>query len=205
MDLHERITQLTQGIGELYGPEISPNGDLIVFANELDGYQRIWIMNRNGSNTYELYDPDGTDALDPSWSPDGKKVLFAVGRGETKSLHIINMDGSGLQMVNNSFSTRGRSDWSPDGDTIASYSGASWHREIFLMQADGSDLRQISSGGNAQAPSFSPDGNWIVFTGYIDKYGDLDGCELYEMRVDGDEITRLTDNSYCDWQPRWGP
>jgi TolB protein len=40
---------------------------------------------------------------------------------------------------------------------------------------------------------------------YRDHPGEGDGCEIYVMRVDGSELHRLTDNDYCDWQPRWGP
>jgi hypothetical protein len=25
------------------------------------------------------------------------------------------------------------------------------------------------------------------------------------MKIDGSNLRRLTDNDYCDYQPRWGP
>ena len=106
--------------------------------------------------------------------------------------------------MSQAFRTRGRSDWSPDGKMIAGYSGESWLREIYILNVDGSNLHQISSGGNVQAPSFSPDGQWIAFTGYIDRYRDDNGCEIYVMRLDGSDVRRLTNNAYCDYQPRWG-
>ena len=31
------------------------------------------------------------------------------------------------------------------------------------------------------------------------------GCEIYVIRTDGTELRRLTNNEYCDYQPRWGP
>jgi tricorn protease len=74
------------------------------------------------------------------------------------------------------------------------------------MNANGSNVRQLTpSGGNSQGPSFSPDGQWVVFTGYFDQYGDDHGCEIYIIRVDGTNLRRLTNNDYCDYQPRWGP
>ena len=101
---------------------------------------------------------------------------------------------------------RGRSDWSPDGQSIVTYSGPAWNREIYIMNADGSNARQLTpSGGNSQGPSFSPDGKWVAFTAYFDKYGDDHGCEIYIIRIDGTDLRRLTNNDYCDYQPRWGP
>ncbi len=101
---------------------------------------------------------------------------------------------------------RGRSDWSPDGGYIVTYSGEAWNREVYIMDADGSNARQLTpSGGNSQGPSFSPDGQWVVFTAYFDHPGDDHGCEIYIIRIDGTDLRRLTNNDYCDYQPRWGP
>ena len=110
-----------------------------------------------------------------------------------------------MRRITNVSNLRGRSDWSPDGVTVATYIGTSWNRELFLLGTDGSNMRQITSGGNNLAPSFSPDGHWIAFTSYMDSYKDENGCEIYIMRINDGEIIRLTENDYCDWQPRWGP
>ena len=93
----------------------------------------------------------------------------------------------------------------PNCGSIATYSGQSWQREIILTDLNNSTSHQITNGGNNLAPSFSPDGNWIAFTSYMDKYKDDDGCEIYIMRTNGSDIHRLTNNDYCDYQPRWGP
>jgi TolB protein len=144
--------------------------------------------------------------LDPVWSPDGTQILFAYGAGENKRLYVVNRDSTNPHMMSSELLTRGRSDWSHDGKVIAAYSGLAPNREIYLMNSDGSNLHSITNGGNNLAPSFSPDGQWIVFTSYLDHLEDLiNGCEIYIMQVDGTEVKRLTNNGYCDYQPRWGP
>jgi len=195
---------LTSGMGEAAAPEISPNGSQIVFANNLSDIERIWVMERNGSNPHEIYRNLNGDSLDPSWSPDGR-ILFAYGNGANKQLQVINVNGAGLSPVNNSFSTRGRSEWSQDGNLIAGYSGQGWNAGIYIMNADGSNLHPLGIGGTALAPSFSPDSQWIAFTGYIDHPQEDNGCEIYIIRINGSDLRRLTNNDYCDWQPRWGP
>jgi Tol biopolymer transport system component len=204
MDLDGHQTQLTS-IGNSYAPEISPDRGHIVFSNSGGAFTSIWIMDRDGSNPREIFSPSGVGAFDPTWSPDGEKILFALGVGDGKKLHTINPDGSNLQVVSEEFTTRGRSDWSPKGDKIAGYSGGEWQRKVYLMNFDGSGLLQLFGQGNVQAPSFSPDSGWVAFTGYIDKMHNSNGCEIYILRLKDNELNRLTDNDYCDWQPRWGP
>jgi TolB protein len=197
--------QLTHNLGEVAGPAIAPDGRHIVFAVIIGQYSRIWLMDRDGGNPHEVYGHAGADSLDPTWSPDGSRILFASGVGTEKQLFTIASDGSDPQPVDTVFHTRGRTDWSRDGAWLASYAGSPWKWNMFLLHADGSGLKQIQVNGVALAPAFSPDGQWIVFTGYLDNPGNPDGCEIYVMKLNGNQVTRLTYNPYCDWQPRWGP
>jgi len=99
----------------------------------------------------------------------------------------------------------GRSDWS-SGGLITFDMGGPFQHDVYLMKADGSSLNKFSDGNNAQGASFSPDGQWIAFTAYTDVANkNQASCEIYIMQVDGTELRRLTNNAYCDYQPRWGP
>jgi TolB protein len=198
-------TQLTNRLGVLTGAEVSPDGTRITFARGMPSTNQVqvWVMNRNGDNPENIPQRFGWD---PTWSPDGKQILFASNQDGLTQLFIVNVNGRGLHKVTSLPSIRGRSDWSPDGQFIVTYSGPAWNREVYIMNADGSNVRQLTpAGGNSQAPSFSLDGKWVAFTAYFDKYGDDHGCEIYVIRVDGTDLRRLTNNDYCDYQPRWGP
>jgi TolB protein len=206
LDLATRTRlQLTHNLGEVSGPAISPDGSWIVFADNVTAFSSIWKMRRDGSGPHQVFARQGEDAVDPSWSPDGTQILFALGGGTDKQLYTIHPDGTGLHRVNADFRTRGRSSWSPDGTQIASYAGSPWNWGMYLIAEDGSGVLRIPVDGVALAPAFSPDGSWIVFTGYLDHPGDPDGCEIYVMRLNGSQPSRMTYNNYCDYQPRWGP
>ena len=197
------VTQLTERLGNLNGPEISPDGSKIVFKLSTANSNQLWLMERDGDNPRQIPNASGWD---PTWSPDGNSILFASDMQDTIQLYTIQLDGSELQKVSDLPAIRGRSDWSPDGSFIVTYSGQPWKRDVFIMNADGSNARMLTpTGGNSQGPSISPDGQWVAFTSYFDKYGDDHGCEIYIMRVDGTDVRRLTNNDYCDYQPRWGP
>jgi len=199
-----KSTQLTDRLGVLNAPEISPDGKSIVFMRwtvASDQYQ-VWMMDRDGKNPRRVFKGDGWD---PTWSPDGSKILFASDRDGSIELYYGNVDGSGIKRVSHLNDMRGRSDWSSQ-NLITTYAGGSWAREVFVMNLDGSEAHRVSpKGGNGQGPSFSPDGQWIAFTAYYDRFKDVNGCEIYIMRIDGSDLRRLTDNDYCDYQPRWGP
>jgi len=199
----KQLTDLKQNVGS---PEISPDNNLIIFHyREGSGNLQLWLMNRDGSGPHEIYSVSGRDAHDGTWSPDGAQILFAFGRAENNKLYVTDLNGREPLLLNNSIDTRGRSDWGP-GNLIVLDMGGSWAHDVYLMNADGSNLHQVSpSDMNAQGASISPDGKWITFTAYTnvaDK--DLSSCEIFIMRIDGTDVRQLTNNSYCDYQPRWG-
>jgi TolB protein len=198
--------QVTDELGILTAPEISPDGSQIVFTHSDGEDNSIWLINRDGSNPRHIYGTDTASAWDPTWSPDGSQILFAADAPNgTIQLFTMNADGTGAEQVSNLPNLRGRSDWSVQNQ-LTTYSGDSWRREIFVFYPENPAARQVSpTGGNGQGPSFSPDGNWVAFTAYYDHFMEEDGCEIYAVRTDGTALTRLTDNDYCDWQPRWGP
>ncbi len=207
MTLDGQAVRLTRDLGLLVAPEVSPDGRLVAFTRWTpQTTYGIWVMNRDGSEPHQVFGPPDGTGWDPTWSPDGKQILFASDMAGSVQLYIIDLDGKNLRRLTDLPGLRGRSDWSPDGRSIVTYAGQPWHREVYLLGVDGSDARQISPpGGNSQGPSFSPDGQWVAFTAYFDHYGDDHGCEIYIMRLDGSDLRRLTDNDYCDYQPRWGP
>jgi TolB protein len=202
--INNAFKQITYENREYSAPEISPDGKYIIAAKKM-GNQEVWTMDRDGGNQYPLVTIAGTDCLDPVWSHDTNKILFACGPATGRQLYRIDKNGGNLKQITNLADIRGRSDWSADGDEIATYIGTEWHREIMILDTNGSIINNLTQGGNNLAPSYSPDGNWITFTSYRDLYGDDNGCEIYIMRVDGTDIRRLTNNGYCDYQPRWGP
>lgn len=200
------LWQLTDRLGIVTAPEMSPDGTQIVFKNSDGRLNDIWLMARDGGNPRRIFGSQTAQGWDPAWSPDGSQILFAgYDPYFVVQLFIMDADGGNVRQVTQMRKLRGRTDWSPQG-LIVTYAGDPWNRELYLMNTDGSNLRQLTpAGGNSQGPSFSPDGNWVAFTAYFDRYGDDNGCEIYIIRTDGSDLRRLTDNAYCDWQPRWGP
>jgi TolB protein len=199
MPLHGRPRRLTHQ-GQAYAPAISPDGAQIIYTQISDSVASLWLMNRDGSGARQLI----RQAWDPEWSPDGEWILFASDRAGSVQLWRVRAAGDQLEQLTSMANLRGRSDWSPDGAWLATYAGEPWQREIVIIHLIDGSVQRLTDGGNNLAPSFSPDGEWIAFTSYRDRFGDDNGCEIYVMQLETHTAFRLTDNETCDWQPRWG-
>lgn len=199
------IKQLTRFKMDVGAPEISPDNKRIAFTyRSSNNIAQLWIMNRDGSDPRAFYSSPTQEAHDPTWSPDGTQILFAMGKGESNKLYITDFDETDPHVINDTVDTRGRSDWSPQ-DLISFDMGGPLKHDVYTMSVDGSSLKKFTNGNNSQGASFSPDGQWITFTAYANLANqDLNSCEIYIMRVDGTDLRRLTENNYCDYQPRWG-
>ncbi len=105
------------------------------------------------------------NAFTPAWSPDGKKIAFAVDFPRGKwSVHVANSDGSHDLQLTDPGRIGGSPAWSPDGKQIAF--DESGGKQILVMNADGTHQRPLTNDTNWSCghPSWSPDGDRIVFS-----------------------------------------
>jgi len=78
---------------------------------------------------------------------------------------------------------------------VFAYGGYLWS-----VPREGGDARQLTTGGHEALPVFSPDGNWIAFTGQYD--GNID---VFVIPAEGGEPKRLTWHPGTDVAVGWTP
>ena len=213
------LTQLTVHSGFDQSEDVSPDGqDLLFVSNRLGFGNDLYVMNLLppievsgvliGSGNYlEVVNPwTGEDHLVHSvatatWSPDGTLIYvrLVVPTDAGGGLYSVNPDGSNLTFIRRIPCFGNSLSLSPDGSQAVCRGG-----DIFLLDLGDLSLTNLtnSPGIGELDPDWSPDGEWIVFGSEVETPG---APQLYLMRPDGTDTTRLTFSGLTERELTWSP
>ncbi len=185
-----------------------------------NGPYQIYTSFTNGTNLRQLTFFKGHESTSPSWSPNGKKIVFTTtlksveGEG---SIYTMNADGSDPKpvkyRVENEIAVNGLNpQWSPDGTKIIYTTcplceiGINNYQIHYYDFATDSIHKIIDSSGRNTNPSFRTKDIFSflsdrAYSGLTDRRLDRD---LYEYHISSMELNRIT----TDGQARrtlWNP
>lgn len=100
-------------------PAWSPHGRRIAFARTIDGHPHLFLANADGSGLRQITGGPDDDER-PSWSPDGRFLVFCSARGGGRgqghaNLFVVRPDGSGLVQLTEGDRVACRPAWGRDG------------------------------------------------------------------------------------------
>ena len=158
----------------------------------------IWTINPDGTGLTKLTDATGYENdfggdVAPTWSPDGKRLLFGRNSGDPAQdgLVVMSADGSNQTRIASAAGFNG-TPWSPDGRIAVSECAEEC--DIYLINPDGGGKTLLVPA--ASNPSWSRDGAKLAF---------VTCCYPNEtisfMNADGSGRRVLTEG----FGPRWGP
>jgi len=144
------------GIG--FAPHLSPDDKQILYYDDASATEinaHIFLLSLTSHVIRDLT-AGPTHNWGGTWSPDGKKIIFASSRGGKTEIYSMDADGSNLHAI-----TDGTNDtsaaWSPDGTQIVYAGGNNGSRQLYMVNADGSNKRQLTyDAGDHHAPAWRP-------------------------------------------------
>ena len=100
------------------------------------------------SNTKTFSQASDYNDVFPSWSPDGKKIVFQSDRDGDEEIYIMNINGSEPKRLTSAPGRDAHPNFSPDGKTIVFQSNRMKEDahivELYTMNPNGSDQKQIT-------------------------------------------------------------
>ena len=179
-------------------PGTCPSGGRIAWA-DYDAARGIYIIYVYDATTGQVKKL-AEEASNPSFSPDGKTLLFRSWRGDMIGLARMPASGGEWARV-----TKYAEDtfpaWSPDGERMAFASRREGDRKWRIYLGWPLAEENVSELYFGTRPAWSPDGSYIAFQG-CDRTGSH--CGLYSIEAAGGNLRGLTDK-VGDTAPSWSP
>lgn len=180
----------------------SSDGSWLAFDSAFpsDEQHDIYKISSSGSELVRLTNKPQYET-DLAWSPDGNFIAYSYWNG----IALISADGLVSSVITSSEGYQRFPTWSPDGKQVAymylEKYGAP--RELRIMDANGTNDRLVKLFPFAYGTiDWSPDGKWIVLISGTEP----EECgDIYTIRPDGSDLTRLTELSGCATEAVWSP
>lgn len=209
---------VAKGLAGAFAPAWSPDGQWVAFGlgqwfqARRTGTAKIMRVRRDGTGAEALTDGSVHSGF-PSYSADGKQLVFRVFGEKDAGLRILNLEDHSTRVLTTEYDNL--PGWSPDGSLIVfTRKVDAVNFDIFTIRPDGSDLNRLTtSRANDGHAVWTADGH-IMWTGGM--YGFREEAALYDntfqpygqifiMNSDGTGKRMVTDSLWEDSMPLYIP
>ena len=187
--------------GDNTNPQWSPDGSKIVYHSDL----KLVILDIASRNHIHIADLVGEQQF-AGWSPDGQQLAFVSNHHNPQSslfrLYLYNFATGKVELLIDDMENIAYATWSPDGRFLAFASNANSNHidfyHLFLFDLTSGELSQLGEREAAHLV-WSSNSQWIAFSSYEASR------DLFIIRPDGSDLTRLISSDEDEWGGVWAP
>ena len=167
---------------------LAPGGTALVTTSIRTNDTEVFIIDPATGDAFNLTKAPASEERYPSWSPDGRRVVFTSNRldGTTFDLYIIDADGTHLRQLTHltAKAVAYWPSWTADGRWVYFNEGNA--SVIGRVHPDGTGFEIVTEGRDG---NISPDGKKIVYTQRGTK-----GWGVFTMDADGANRQQIVPN-----------
>jgi Tol biopolymer transport system component len=195
-------------------PAFSPDARKLVFSRETGGFKQLFSRDMSSGEEVQLTH-ENLDHIQPSWSPDGRMLLFVRAKelgGRLEPADVFDMysggdvwrmdvaTGRSQKIIDNAYNPT----YSSDAKHIAFEASYVGPRRLWIADEVGRNPRQVTTDASEAVihilPRWSPDGRLLAFQN-IEK----NKLDIRVVDVASGTISNITDDLVRDADPVWLP
>lgn len=169
-------------------PQVSPDGkNLLLSLLSDEGTSSIYTMDLATRALTKITSGHFLDTQ-PSYSPNGRQIVFSSNRNGLAQLYTMNVNGSNLKLLSgDGVSSYTMPSWSPYGDYISFIQQRQGVVSLGIIKKDGTGKKILVTGFKLADPTWAPGGQAIIFT-----KGAANGVSnLYKVDINGSNLHQL--------------
>ncbi len=178
---------------------------IVVLAIEEGGYSHLFAYQPQTLPLTRLTNHPWDD-INPSLSPDGRKVAYSSRQNGYWNLYILDLSSGETTRLTDDPAFEGSPSWSPDGEwlTYETYTDQNWEIDIISLDDTTQPTIHLTDDTSSNySPNWSPQGRIIAFisnqTGEPEVWiADLD-------KIEGRFIDVSNDPATAEARPNWSP
>jgi hypothetical protein len=203
-------------------PALSPSGDRLVYLSDKSGKFDIYLASTlTAGKPQRLISGQKHSGLEElkwlrpgiSWSPDGKRIVFAAKAGARDAMHIVDIKkGKIVRTYKPQLDGLWSPAWSPDGERIAFMGMKAGRSDIMLLTLANGQITPVTNDAFSDLdPAWSPDGEWIAFVSDRGAFSgpvgdelplaDFSNTDIFLIHPDGTGLQQITASPYAEKSP----